>query len=121
MSGPRRKSKGCLGRSPKDNRTVFLLNFTEKQPGFMGTSCILCIRGCIIPVFGIQVDEGIWKAGVLFLSAGVLTTDGKVQNLPVSAKSWVVLGKVPFKAATFTVLESEAFFWELEGLCAVHV
>lgn len=29
------------------------------------------------------MDESIWKAGVLFLSAGVLITDVKVQNLPI--------------------------------------
>lgn len=74
-----------------------------------------------MPICGIQMDESVWKAGVLFLSVGVLITDVKVQNLPMPGKSWVALGKVPFKAKTFTVLKSEAFFWELEGLGAIHV
>lgn len=67
------------------------------------------------------MEESIWEAGVLFLSAGVLITDVKVQNLPIQGKSWVALGKVPFKAKTFTVLQSKAFFWELEGLGAIRV
>lgn len=66
------------------------------------------------------MDESFWNAGVLFLSAGVLITDVKVQNMPIPEKSCVVLGKVPLKAMTFTVLKSETFFWELEGLGTIH-